>query len=258
MTMPRPTAISARSARSARFGGASRAPRFVFRSVPLLSAAAASAVLGACDPPPAPKFEITVMVSSDPGRPMANAVISGAGKELGKTGADGKVTLALAAREGESLDMLVTCPAGFQSPAKAIPVVFRKLPDGQRPEYPALCPPTERAAVISVHVDVVDQRDQNFIANLPVNYIGKTYTRTDAGGAGHFVVPISPDEQLTVVLDTSGVPELVPKNPTATISARNQDDIYAVDFGKLTYLRKKPKAAPPPKAKPKGPTKLGD
>ena len=69
--------------------------------------------LAAFDPPPAPKFEITVTVSSDPGRPMANASITGAGKELGKTGADGKVTLALAAREGESLDVLVTCPKCF-------------------------------------------------------------------------------------------------------------------------------------------------
>jgi hypothetical protein len=213
--------------------------------------------LVACDPPPAPKFEITVSVASDPGRPLANAVVTGAGRELGKTGADGKVTLALAAREGESLDMTVTCPAGFQSPPKPISVVFRKLPDGQRPEYPASCPPTERAAVISVHVDVVDNRDQSFIANLPVNYLGKTYTRTDPGGAGHFVVPVSPDEQLTVVLDTSAIPELVPKNPTATISARGQDDIYSVDFGKLTYLRKKVRAAPA-RAKPKGPTRLGE
>ena len=234
-----------------------RAPTRLSREVTTAMGAVSLLTLAACDPPPAPKFEITVTVASDPGRPMANASLTGAGKELGKTGADGKVTLALAAREGESLDILVTCPAGFQSPAKPISVVFRKLPDGQRPEYPATCPPTERAAVISVHVDAVDPRDQNFIANLPVNYIGKTYTRTDAGGAGHFVVPVSPDEQLTVVLDTSTVPELVPKNPTATISARGQDDIYSVDFGKLTYLRKKAKAGPPPKAKPKGPTKLG-
>ena len=33
------------------------------------------------------KAQIAVMVSSDPGRPMANALITGAGKELGKTGA---------------------------------------------------------------------------------------------------------------------------------------------------------------------------
>lgn len=247
MTMPHPSANFLRTSR----------PSLLGRALPIVSAGTACFLASACDPPPAPKFEIAVMVSSDPGRPMPNAVISGAGKELGKTGADGKATLALAAREGESLDMSITCPAGFQSPPKPITVVFRKLPDGQRPEYPAMCPPSERAAVISVHVDVVDPRDQSFIANLPVNYIGKTYTRTDAGGAGHFVVPISPDEQLTVVLDTSGIPELVPKNPTATISARNQDDIYAVDFGKLTYLRKKAKPPPPAKAKPKGPTKLG-
>ena len=231
---------------------------FASAAARLAASSVVALALGACDPPPAPKFEIAVTVSSDPGRPMANAVITGASKELGKTGPDGKVVLSLAAREGDSLDLIVTCPAGFQSPPKAISVVFRKLPDGQRPEYPAVCPPTERAAVISVHVDVVDPKDQNFIANLPVNYIGKTYTRTDAGGAGHFVVPISPDEQLTVVLDTSSVPELVPKNPTATLSARNQDDIYSVDFGKLTYLRKKAKAAPAPKAKPKGPTRLGE
>lgn len=211
----------------------------------------------ACDPPPAPKFEIVISVASDPGRPLAGAAVTGAGKELGKTGNDGNVTLALAAREGESLDIFVTCPAGFQSPPKPISVVFRKLPDGKRPEYPAMCPPTERAAVISVQVDISDPRDIGYIANLPVNYLGSTYVRTDASGAGHFVVPIGSDDQMTVVLDTSAIPEIVPKNPTATISAHGQDDIYAVKFGTLTYQHK---AAPRVRAKPKpkGPTRLGE
>ena len=234
----------------------STSPRWLL-TTKLLAAMALPVGGVACDPPPAPKFELAISVASDPGRPLANAVISGAGKELGKTGADGKVILALGAREGESLDLTVTCPAGFQSPAKPIPVVFRKLPDGQRPEYPTMCPPSERAAVISVHVDVSDSRDYQYIANLPVNYLGKTYTRTDVAGAAHFVVPVAPDDQLTVVLDTTAFPELAPKNPTATISARGQDDIYTVDFGKLFVNRKAPKRVQG-KAKAVGPTRLGE
>jgi hypothetical protein len=238
-------------------GGVGGSRGVLLRCLAVVAVVPVALAVSACDPPPAPKFEIVVSVASDPGRPLANAAITGAGKELGKTGNDGTVTLALAAREGESLDIYVTCPAGFQSPPKPISVVFRKLPDGKRPEYPAACPPTERAAVISVQVDVDDPRDIGYIANLPVNYLGSTYARTDASGAGHFVVPIGSDDQMTVILDTSSVPEMVPKNPTATISAHGQDDIYAVKFGTL-HVPHKAAARPRAKPKPKGPTRLGE
>ena len=51
------------------------------------------------------------------------------------TGADGRGKLRLSGRDGDSFDIAVGCPDGYQSPAKPVRVILRRLADAtKKPE----------------------------------------------------------------------------------------------------------------------------
>jgi hypothetical protein len=199
-----------------------RRPLLLVAIVPVLVPA-----LTACDrlkPVPPPPQEVIVRVASDPGKPIEGVELLHNGKKISATGPDGVAKLTLKGKDGESFDLFVKCPEGFQSPTKPLQVLLRRLADpSKKPEYTATCPPTERTAVVAV-------RAENG-ANLPVTHLGREIGRTDASGAAHVVLKIKSDESFSLVLDTSekGKERLRPQNPVASFTVKDHDDVFVFD-----------------------------
>ena len=226
-----------------------RAPADTLKVMPCVRHALAAAVaLGALvgagckgleQPPPAP-FQVYVKVESDPGHPIASAVIARGGTVLGTTGVDGRAILSIPGMDGESVDVNVKCPDAFQSPPKAVTIRLTRLADKTKvPEYAAFCPPTVRRVVVAI-------RAENG-ANLPVKYLGSARTRTDISGAAHLVLEVPPGQTVRLELDTTekGNERLRPQNPPFTYQVGQQDAValwdhkFQVEKKKIYYVAPK-------------------
>jgi hypothetical protein len=203
-----------------------------------------------CTAPPPPPLEVAVYVRSDPGKPLPEAQVQYSGQTIATTDASGIAKLTLHGTEGESFDVMIACPAGFQSPSQPVPIVLRRLADpGKVPQYDVRCPPTTRAAVIAVRADKG--------ANLPVLYLGREIGRTDANGVATVLLHVRPQEAFDLMLATSGTGDaraeaLRPQNPVATFTVKDQDDLFMFE-PRFTVEAKKPVYRPPP---PKGPVRI--
>lgn len=197
------------------------------RQVSLLAAAgvACAIVSSGCkdlDPPPPPPFQLYVKVESDPGQPVAGAIVSRNQKTLGNTGADGRTILTIHGTEGEIIDVNVKCPDGLQSPSKALSIRLTRIADKSKaPEYSVACPPTVRHVVVAVKAENGP--------NLPVMYLSRPVTRTDSSGAAHFALEVAPGAQFTVAIDTAENPRLKPQNPSKPFTVGQTDDILVFE-----------------------------
>jgi hypothetical protein len=189
-----------------------------------LAALGLSACLGCkgLDPPPPPPFQIFVHVDSDPGHPVTGATILRNNRILGTTGADGRAMLTLHGAEGETTDVDVRGPSPFTSPPKPMGIRLTRFDDKSKaPEYAVSCPPMLRHVVVAVKADNGP--------NLPVVYLNKVITRTDASGAAHFALEIAPNTQFQVTLDTSEYNRMKPVSPTKPFTVPSHDDILVFD-----------------------------
>lgn len=188
---------------------------------------AALVVLGAAagsgckdlDPPPPPPYQLYLKVESDPGKPVAGATVTRANhKSPTQTGDDGRALLTLTGAEGDVVDLFVKCPDIFTSPSKPIPVRLTRLADKSRiPEYATACPPSLRKVVVAVKAE-----NGPF---LPVVYLNKAITKTDASGAAHFALEVAPGAQFNVTLDTADNNKLKPASPTKPFTVGQTDEI---------------------------------
>ena len=168
-----------------------------------------------------PPFELLVKVESDPGRPLAGAVLVVNTRERGTTQADGRARLSFIGSEGDTFDLWVRCPEGYSSPSKPIAGSLRRIADPSRlPQYDATCPPNQRSIVVAVRADNG--------ANLPVMYLNKEVARTDASGAAHVFLPAKPGDSFELVLGTTerGNERLRPQNPSAPFVVRSADEVF--------------------------------
>ena len=187
--------------------------------------------------PPPPTFDVIIRVDSDPGVPLAGAVVVRNQKDIAPTDSSGKAKLTITGSEGDTHDYFVRCPADFQSPSKPISVVLRRLTDKTRPpEYTTSCPPNVRRVVVAVRADGGP--------NLPVTYLGQRVAMTDASGAAHVLLNMHPGDQFELGLDTSekGYERLRPQNPTSPLfQVKPRDDIqlfevkFTLERGKVVY-----------------------
>ncbi len=203
--------------------------------------------VSACGPTEQAPHQVLVRVESEPGQPLAGAVISRAGRELGASQADGIVALGLTGVPGEVVELSTACPSGYRAPEKPLSVALRQLADRTRkPEYKVLCAPLLRSLVIAV-------RAPNAV-NVPLRYLGKELARTDESGAAHALLSVSPGEIVTVTLDTSGEEHaaLMPQHPELKLSMPEHDEVAVFDqaFTRTEPARKKRTTAR------RGPTRL--
>jgi len=210
-------------------------------SLIVLSSLAGLTQLGCTEKPlPPDPFEVSVVIESDPGSPLAQAAILRNGKALTMTGADGRAHLTLIGKDGESVDLNVKCPAEYDSPPKPVNVLLRRTSDKKIPEYTASCPPSIRKVVVAVRAE-----NGPF---LPVTYLGKPVARTDAAGAAHILLAMKPGDQFELGLDTTAAERLRPQNPRGTFVVKPRDEIQGFDV-KFTMEKPKPVYhAPKPRA----------
>jgi hypothetical protein len=168
-----------------------------------------------------PPFEILVKVESDPGRPLAGAVLVVNGRERGTTQPDGRARLSFVGNDGDTFDLWVRCPEGYSSPTKPVPAALRRLSDPSKlPQYDATCAPNQRVIVVAIRADNG--------ANLPVMHLNKEVARTDASGAAHVFMPSKPGDSFELVISTNerGNEKLRPQNPSAPFIVRAQDEVF--------------------------------
>jgi hypothetical protein len=188
---------------------------------------------------------VAVHVRSDPGKPLALAQVQYGGQTIATTDAAGVAKLTLHGSEGETFDVTVACPTGYQSPTSPISVVLRRLAEpGKVPEYDVRCPPTTREAVVAVRADKG--------AGLPVMYLGREIGRTDANGAATVLLRVRPLETFDLTLATTGLPDknaeqLRPANPVATFAVKDQDDVFVFEPRFTVEAKKVVVHAPAPK-----------
>lgn len=170
------------------------------------------------DPPPPAPFNIYIKVESDPGRPIPGVVVTRNSTTLATTGPDGRAMLTLRGAEGENTDVNVKCPDTFQSPTKPIAIKLTRFADPKKvPEYAVSCPPMVRHVVVAVKTENGP--------NLPVMYLNRMVTRTDASGTAHFLLEVAPGAQFVVSLDTSENPRLKPQAPSKPFAVGQSDEI---------------------------------
>jgi hypothetical protein len=170
--------------------------------------------------PPEP-FQISIRVESDPGRPIPGALVARANRAVGTTGLDGRITLQIPGVDGEITDVAVTCPEGFQTPQRPVSIRLTRLEKPKIPEYAVQCPPSMRRVVVAV-------RAENG-PHLPVMYLDKPVTRTDASGAASFALEVPPGTKFTVALSTIEHKDLRPINPSRLFEVSQQDDVFLFD-----------------------------
>jgi len=200
------------------------------------------------DPPPPPPQIVIIKVSSDPGVPLGDASLLFNGKEVAKTGADGKGQLRLSGDDGDTFQVMVKCPEGYASPTRPVNVQLRRLAEkGKYPEYEVSCPPDHRTVVVAIRADNG--------AQLPVVHLGREVARTDASGAAHVLLKLAPGESFELMLDTSSYEKLKPQNPVANFLVSESDDVVLFDQ-KFDIPKKKRGTWRPKKAEPTGPVKI--
>jgi hypothetical protein len=173
------------------------------------------------DPPPPPPFTVAFAVEGDPGHPLRGAVITRSEKSLATTGADGRAELTLNGADGETVDATVKCPEGHTSPTRPISVRLARTGDGKAPVFKVACPPTQRHVVVAVKAENGP--------NLPVVYLGKIITHTDASGAAHFAIEAPPGGQFLVMLDTGENARLSPASPSKPFTIGSSDEIVVFE-----------------------------
>lgn len=187
-------------------------------ALPVLALLAAMST--SCSDPPPPTFEIAFHVESDPGLPLAGAVLTRNGKDVATSDAMGNTKLTIQGREGASLEYLVRCPLDYEAPAKPVNVVLRTVADNSRlPEYPITCAPQIRKVVIAIRADGGQ--------NLRVLYLKQKVATTDASGAATILLNMRPGEQFELGLDTSakGYERLRPQNPIQAFHVNPKDEV---------------------------------
>jgi hypothetical protein len=160
-------------------------------------------------------------MESDPSRPLPGARVLHAGRELGASAADGRVAVHASGSEGERIDLEVSCPKGFRSPASALTITLRHaVGSSERPEYFAACPPLTRKLVVAARLE--------HGVNLPIRYLGRELARSDSDGVAHLMVEGETDKTVELTVDTTEQPQLRPKSPSARFRLADHDDIVVL------------------------------
>ena len=224
-----------------------RTHRKIGRLLALLFACGLTSTLG-CRASASPEYEFMVRVESDPGVPLAGAQLSRNGHALGKSDKRGTIALSMAGVPGETVELEARCPPGHRTPDAPLVLTLRSLAEeGRRPEYHVTCAPLVRTLVVAVRAEDGP--------NLPVRYLGKEIARTDAAGAAHALLRVTPGDSLTLALDTSGEEHaaLLPKNPELKLTAQERDDVVLFD---QTFTRAREKKSKVRRPAAKGPVKF--
>jgi hypothetical protein len=182
-------------------------------------------------------YAVLVRAVDDLGKPLASVQLSAAGAALGETDAVGQRALSMPGTEGQRVDLLARCPAGYAGPRERPAFLLKHMRDlqgglsDQPIEVNLTCDATSHVALVAIHTGQ---------PGLPIMLRGQAVGQTSEAGTAHVMLrePVGNSFQLT--LDTSAKPELRPESPTHMFAVTHQDAFAVWD---QPFEREK-KAAP--------------
>lgn len=189
-----------------------------------------------CKPPPLPPpVTVFVKVLDESKDPVQNAEIASQSEVIAKTGVDGRADISVTGREGATYFVDVRCPTGYRSPEA--PLEIRRLDNGGAapPEYVTHCNRLRHKLVVQV-------KTTNAGGSIPILYLGKPLTKTDAEGKARVVLEGDALERIDLKLDTSdpAFAKIHPQSPTGSFEIPTRDDETTFEV-KFTVDKKAPK-----------------
>lgn len=167
-------------------------------------------------------FAVIVQARRDGQQPLAGVKILDGKRVIGTTDASGNVKLKLKGAEGDTKALTIGCPDGFASPEKPIVVGLRQMARGSpSPKFETECLPMVHTLVVGVRAE--------HAAFVPIRRLSQVIGKTDQQGIAHVLVQAAPNEQVTLTLDTSALPNLRPQSPTLTFVARDRDEMVLLE-----------------------------
>ncbi|MGE0790515.1 MAG: hypothetical protein AB7S26_32860 [Sandaracinaceae bacterium] len=178
------------------------------------------------EPAPPPRFPFTFSAHTDR-QPMEGVSIRVNDQEIGVTDDHGQLRLDLTGPPGATVLVSARCPEGHRSPEQPQPHTLRVIQSldpaasARGVQVSFECPPEYRDAVV-----VVRAHDR---ADLPVLVDGREVTRTDASGAAHVHMRMSPQTSFHVQIATASNERLRPRDPVMSYTVPDHDTIFTFD-----------------------------
>lgn len=204
------------------------------------------ALLCQCNTEPAiNSYLIHFVAKADDSKLLDGVPIYLDGKKLGTTGADGSLSVRVAASTKQTLSAKADCPAGYRGSNQPTAIHLRQFrslssshPDNAL-QYVFICTPTMVSAAVIVSTSLPTE--------LPLLMDGQEVGRTNADGVAHLLIEAAPGSNFTLLLDTQKHTTVRPQYPTRTFYVGNQDEIYvyeqSLEIPKVKRRRSRPHRA---------------
>lgn len=178
-----------------------------------------------CAQPPAPVLTraVELRALSPAGEPVAHLRAWLDGALIGETLSDGVLRATLRGAPRQRLLLSWACPATHEPPADQRELVLEDPAQAPGLKLEARCAPLEVQAALVVRASGAPRE------GLPVLVRDEVVARTDADGIAHVVLSARRGSALTVALDTSAHPKLVPASPVETFQLGDEDTILLLD-----------------------------
>jgi hypothetical protein len=199
-----------------------------------------SIVLGACsEPEPATvsrAIELHAVSVGDQSLAGLRAWLDG--KPIGETKSDGVLRATLRGGPRQRVRLSWACPAAYEPATGERELVLDSVTaQGLRPpplKLDARCSALEISAALVVRARGAPPQ------GIPIRVRNEVVARTDEDGLAHLVLRARRGSALTVALDTSAYPRLIPESPVETFQLGSDDTILLLDRA-LSTPRIKPK-----------------
>lgn len=194
----------------------------------------ASILLTACAAPEPVRIAraIELHTVSGSGEPLAGVRAWLDGAQLGETQSDGLLRATLRGRARQRMRLSWACPAAYEPPTGERDLVLEP-PTAERAERAEHTEPPlkleARCKALEIEAALVVRASGAPREGLPIRVRNEVVARTDPDGIAHVLLRARRGSALTVALDTSAHPRLVPENPIETFQLGDGDTILLVD-----------------------------
>jgi len=193
--------------------------------------------LVACGGQPRSTYQVVMHTQTDDGRELADVEVFHNKQSLGTSTSSGKITIAVDATGGSTLDVQFNCPSGYNATRDNILIPLR---DTGSSEYAVTleCRPDKRNAVLVVNANM---------ANVPIRIGRDIVGETDATGTAYIALNYPPKHVFEVFLDTKTNMMLKPQTPEFPFVMPDHDEVFVLeqDF----HIEQPPPPAPVVKKK---------
>jgi hypothetical protein len=190
-------------------------------------------------------YAVVVRALDDLDIPLPGVALKIGSVALGVTDAAGQRNLSVPGSEGQRVDVVATCPTGYEGPREPPTLALKRMQSlqgsGTQPiELRVICQSKQ-------HLEVVAVRSGQ--PGLPILLRGQQVAYTSSTGTAHVLVRDAVGSSFQLTLDTGAKPELRPESPTRmfTVAQRDAFSVWDQPFEsdkKITGSKKHAKHKP--------------